>query len=158
MGTTVQKALERWESEGGAPAHAPDSASPHPDMAWASEHRTALSAARSHMANERTHMAGVRTSVALLSFGITLNRFSITLEEAHRLPPGHGTLLRDSANIGLGMVVLGIVILGMSLWRYMKVRHQISTMTYEPPRLSLFILTTLLILFGAASAIIMLTG
>jgi putative membrane protein len=123
-----------------------------------SQRRTALSDARSHMANERTHMAGIRTAVALLSFGITLNRFSITLEEANRLTPGHGTALRDSANIGMGMVILGIIILGMSLWRYMKVRHQIDAMSYEPPRASLFILSTLLILLGAASTIIMFMG
>jgi formylglycine-generating enzyme len=30
----IQKALAQWESEGGAPVHAPDITSPHPDMVW----------------------------------------------------------------------------------------------------------------------------
>jgi putative membrane protein len=123
-----------------------------------SQHRTVLSDARSHMANERTLMSGVRTAVALMGLGITLNRFSITLEESNRMANTHAMVFRDSANIGLGMVILGVLILGMAQWRYMKVRKQIETLTFQPPHLSLLIFSTTIVLFGALSTILMLTG
>ncbi|SEA39018.1 YidH family protein [Variovorax sp. YR216] len=119
------------------------------------EHRTALSDARSHLANERTHLAYLRTSLSLMSFGITINRFSIYLQqrgEADKL--GHASFpFRDTANVGLGMVVLGIALLLWALLRYRRVHAQIVEERFEPSSLSVSLLTIAIIVLGAASAV-----
>lgn len=122
-----------------------------------SGHRTSLSDIRSHMANERTHLSQVRTAVSLMSFGITLNRFSITLRESHLMPEDR-PIFRQTENVGLGMVILGIVLLAWSVWRFERVYHDIETLTFKPPRLGVLILSLTIMLLGAASTVWMISG
>jgi putative membrane protein len=114
------------------------------------------------MANERTHLAQLRTAVSLMSFGITLNRFGIYLEQSNRTParpPPHVfSSLHDVENIGIGMVVLGVIMLAWSYWRYNEVRHQLDAQRFTEPRMGILLLTGLVILMGAGSAVWMIVG
>lgn len=119
-----------------------------------SQHRTSLSDVRSHLANERTHLAYLRTAVSLMSFGITLNRFSIYLEQSgsHEHIQSTRFLLRDAANVGWGLVVLGTALLIWALLRYRRVYRQIVEVRFQPDSLSVTLLTLAVVLLGAISA------
>ena len=122
-----------------------------------SEHRTALSDSRSHLSNERTHLSYVRTGISLMSFGITLNRFAIFLAEDSRLPQQHwiAQRLHSTEQIGLVMVILGVVFLLWSLHRYRVVKAEIDSGEVKPPQLSLTLLTLSIVAFGAVTAIVL---
>ena len=119
------------------------------------ERRTGLADLRSHLANERTHLAYVRTAISLISFGITLNRFAVFLEQQGTLKPGEGTghLLRNTENVGGGMVVLGLVLIVWSLYRYWHVNRDIVRATFRPLNRAVYTLTVLLFLLGGLSAV-----
>ncbi len=118
------------------------------------EDRTSLATLRSHLANERTHLAYLRTAVSLVGFGITLNRFSIYLLEDRELTPGSNRfLLRDTGNVGAGLVVLGIILMAWSLYRFWSVSHDIENARYVPRYQPVLILTLGLILLGGVSSI-----
>ena len=117
--------------------------------------RTGLADLRSHLANERTHLAYVRTAISLISFGITLNRFAVFLEQKGTLRPGEGSghVLRDTGNIGVGMVVLGLILAAWSLYRYRRVGGDIRDSTFRPMDRAVYIMTVLLIVLGGFSAV-----
>jgi len=120
-----------------------------------SEHRTALSDVRSHLANERTHLAYLRTSLSLMTFGITINRFSIYLQQsgdADKLSRVSFPL-RNTANVGLGMVIVGIILLLWALLRYRGVHVQIIEERFDPSSTSVSVLTLAIIALGAVSAV-----
>jgi putative membrane protein len=117
-------------------------------------HRTSLANLRSHLANERTHLAYLRTAVSLVGFGITLNRFSIYLLEDRELSPGSTRfLLRNTGNVGVGLVVLGVVLMGWSLHRFWRVSQDIERARYVPRYRPVLVLTFGLILLGGVSAL-----
>lgn len=93
------------------------------------ELQTELATTRSHMSNERTQLSYLRTSLSLMSFGITLNRFSIFLSESKMEVKTH-SILTQTEMIGLGMVVMGIILLGWSLYRFLNVEKEIDSGTY----------------------------
>jgi putative membrane protein len=96
-----------------------------------SVYRTQVSNLRSHLANERTHLSYLRTTVSLVGFGITLNRFSMYLVQQKELSEQHTRhFLRDAGNAGLGMVVLGLLLLLWSIYRYWAVGRDIERGQY----------------------------
>ena len=109
----------------------------------------------SHLANERTHLAYLRTALSLMSFGITINRFSIYLQQsgdAQKL--NHDAFpLRSTANVGLGMLVVGIALLLWSLMRYRRVHVEIIEQRFAPSSTSVTLLTLAIVLLGAVSAV-----
>lgn len=88
-------------------------------------YRSRLANLRSHLANERTHLSYLRTSVSLIGFGITINRFGIYLLQNDRAPQGR-LLLRDAGNAGLGMVILGLLLLAWSVYRFWRVSRDVE--------------------------------
>jgi putative membrane protein len=122
--------------------------------------RTGLADLRSHLANERTHLAYVRTAISLISFGITLNRFSVFLQKQGTLAPGEGTrlMLRDAGNVGIGMVVLGLLLVLWSLYRYWRVDRDIQGGNFHPLKGSVVAYTLLVILLGGLSAVWLFMG
>jgi len=134
---------------------AADSKASGPSSTDMAEHRTALAIARSHLANERTHLAYLRTALSLMSFGITINRFSIYLQQGAdaKLMADQRFLLRDAANVGLGMVIVGMVLLLWSLMRYRKTYRQIVEQRFVPGSMSVSVLTLAVVAMGAISAI-----
>jgi putative membrane protein len=116
--------------------------------------RTSLASLRSHLANERTHLAYLRTAISLIGFGITLNRFSIFLLDDRELSPGSARfLLRNTENVGAGLVVLGVVLMGWALHRFWRVSQDIEVGRYVPRYRPVLILTVGLILLGGVSAL-----
>ena len=118
------------------------------------EQRTGLANLRSHLANERTHLAYLRTAVSLISFGITLNRFSIYLRENRGLSPETThLLLRNTENVGTGLVVLGLALTVWSLHRFWRVSEDIERGRYVPRYRAVLILTLGLMFLGGFSAL-----
>ena len=117
--------------------------------------RTGLADLRSHLANERTHLAYLRTAVSFISFGITLNRFSVFLEQQGTLAPGKGAreMLRDTGNVGAGMVVLGLAIVIWSLYRYWHVNCDIASGNFRPLRNAVIAYTVFVLALGGLSAV-----
>ena len=119
-----------------------------------SVHRTGLSDLRSHLANERTHLAYLRTAVSLIGFGITINRFSLFLQEKGKVGEDQtGPLLRSSEHAGAGMVVVGLVVLGWSLYRYWHVNQDIRKAQFRPLHRAVIAVTALLILLGGVTTL-----
>ena len=107
-----------------------------------------------HMANERTHLAYLRTAIALVSLGITMNRFSLYLLQNGQLEPSHPLgLLRGTAQIGLGMVLFGFLVMVVALHRYLRVERAIDSFDYQPQRRLIEGLTLTAVLGGALSII-----
>ena len=117
------------------------------------EQRTALSDLRSHLANERTHLAYLRTSVSLVGFGITLNRFSVFLQEHKMLgQQDHGPLLRNTENVGTGMVALGLLLIVWALYRYWHVNQDIKNKRFRALDGAVVTVTLLFLLLGGITA------
>lgn len=124
-----------------------------------SEHRTNLSTARSHLANERTHLAYLRTGISLISFGVTLNRFSLFLIQSNEMAQfGGRSLLRDTKNVGIGMVILGCAMLLWSVSRFNKTAQAIDTLTYRRSSKSVIVFTAAIIVIGVFSTAWMILG
>jgi putative membrane protein len=88
-----------------------------------------------YLANERTHLAYLRTAVALISLGITMNRVSqyfLISEQLERSRPL--ALLRNTAQLGLGMVLYGFGLMVLALHRYLRVEREIDQFDYQPQR------------------------
>jgi putative membrane protein len=121
-----------------------------------SEHRTALSDSRSLLANERTHLGYLRTAISLMTFGTTLNRFAIFIaqnKEAGASPAEVIQRVESTEHIGIGMVILGVLVLLWSLFRYRRVNQHILIERLKPSRVSVVALTLGIILLGAATTI-----
>jgi putative membrane protein len=88
-----------------------------------------------YLANERTHLEYMRTAVALISLGILMNRVSQYLligEQLERARPL--SLLRNTAQLGIGMVLYGFALLVLALYRYLRVERSIDRFDYRPQR------------------------
>ncbi|GAP99759.1 hypothetical protein NIES2104_63250 [Leptolyngbya sp. NIES-2104] len=109
---------------------------------------------REHQANERTFLAWLRTSIALIGFGFALARFGLFLTQLNlsltqRNAPLHP--LFNSQNLGLSLVVLGIVTIALAAWRYNQVFWQIERGDYRPDRSLVWVMTGAVILLGGLS-------
>lgn len=116
--------------------------------------RTGLSDLRSHLSNERTHLSYLRTAISLIGFGITLNRFSVFLREQGRIAAeSTRPMLRETEYTGAGMVVLGLMLIVWSLYRYWHVNQDIRRAVFRPLHRAVVALTILLILLGGTTAL-----
>lgn len=109
--------------------------------------------ASEHLANERTHLSYLSTAISLVSLGITVNRFSVYLidsGDADRRPVG---ILRDTKQIGLGMVLYGFLLMVLALHRYLRVDRAIDRLDYKPQRFLVEGLTLSSLFVGALSII-----
>lgn len=109
---------------------------------------------REHQANERTFLAWLRTSIALISFGFAIARFGIFLRQLNialtqQEPPVNP--LSNSENLGLALVIFGILAIALAAWRYNQVFWQIEQGDYRPNRLMVWIMTGVVIILGFLS-------
>jgi putative membrane protein len=109
---------------------------------------------REHQANERTFLAWLRTSIALIGFGFAIARFGLFI---HQLESALGqeqtpiSPVTNSENLGIALVVLGIVAIAVAAWRYNRVFWQIERGDYRPNRLIIWMTTALVIALGILS-------
>jgi putative membrane protein len=84
---------------------------------------------REHQANERTFLAWLRTSLALIGFGFATARFSLFLSQlqtafTQQASPAHP--LFNSENLGVSLVVFGILTIVLAAWRYCTVFRNLA--------------------------------
>ncbi|GAB1541229.1 DUF202 domain-containing protein [Scytonema sp. NUACC21] len=109
---------------------------------------------REHQANERTFLAWLRTSIALIGFGFAIARFGLFLRQLNSTltqqePPSHP--LFNSENLGVSLVVFGIVTIALAAWRYNQVFWQIERGNYQPRRFTVWVMTGFVMVFGLLS-------
>jgi putative membrane protein len=116
---------------------------------------TILAQYRTQLAVRRTDLADLRTAVSFISFGITLNRFSVFLEQQGALMPGQHAreMLRDTGNVGAGMVILGLVVVLWSLYRFWHVNRDIASGNFRPLTRAVIIYTFFVLALGGISAV-----
>lgn len=109
---------------------------------------------REHQANERTFLAWLRTSISLIGFGFAIARFGIFLQQLNIAITQQETPvnpLSNSENLGLALVVFGILAVALAAWRYNQVFWQIERADYKPNRLMVWIMTGVVIILGLLS-------
>jgi putative membrane protein len=108
-----------------------------------------------HLANERTILAWIRTAIAVMTLGVAINRFSLFLIEfSQTVPgfrPGHHLHNVRAEELGIGLVVLGVVMMVGASWHYLHVANAIDDGTYRPARLKIVLTSILVLGVGGAS-------
>lgn len=110
---------------------------------------------REHQANERTFLAWLRTSIALIGFGFAIARFGLFLRQLQvavtRQEAAPTNPLFNSENLGISLVIVGIVVIALAALRYNQVFWQIERGDYRPNRLMVWIITALVVILGTLS-------
>jgi len=105
-----------------------------------------------HLANERTILAWIRTAIAIMTLGVGINRFSLFLVEFSHIVPGTGRTANVHAEeLGVGLVILGIVMMLGAIWHYLDVAKAIDEDTYRPSRLKIVLTSLAVVVLGGAS-------
>ena len=109
---------------------------------------------REHQANERTFLAWLRTSIALISFGLAIARFGLFLRQirtaiTHQEAPLNPVF--NSENLGVSLIIFGVMIIALAAWRYNQVFLQIERGDYQPSRLMIWFLAGVVIILGTFS-------
>jgi len=109
---------------------------------------------REHQANERTFLAWVRTCIALIGFGFAIARFGLFVRQLNivliRQEPTPNPLF-TSENLGICLVIFGMLMLGLATWRYNQAFWQIEQGNYQPNRLPVWVMTAAVMIFGLLS-------
>jgi putative membrane protein len=109
---------------------------------------------REHQANERTFLAWLRTSIALIGFGFAIARFGLFLRQLNLAITKHESSVHpffNSENLGLALVIFGIVTIALAAWQYNRVFRQIERGDYQPNRFLVWIMTGVVISLGVLS-------
>jgi len=109
---------------------------------------------REHQANERTFLAWLRTSIALIGFGFAIARFGLFIRQLQSTitqqqvatPP-----IFNSENLGVSLVIFGIMAIALAAWRYNQVFWQIERGDYRPNRLLVWLMTGVVMILGLLS-------
>src|SRR5215475_3925159 len=104
-----------------------------------------------HLANERTILAWIRTAIAIMTLGIAINRFSLFLVEFSRIVPGGRTANIHAEELGIGLVILGVIVMLGAIWHYLDVAKAIDEDTYRPSRLRIVLAALAVVVLGGAS-------
>ena len=84
---------------------------------------------------------------AIARFGIFLRQLNIAITQQE--PPVNP--LSTSENLGLALVIFGILTVALAAWRYNQVFWQIERADYKPNRLMVWIMTGVVIILGLLS-------
>ena len=105
-----------------------------------------------HLANERTILAWIRTAIAVMTLGVGINRFSLFLVEFSHIVPGSGRTANIHAEeVGIGLVILGILMMMGAIWHYLDVAKAIDQGTYRPSRAKIVLASLAVMVLGGAS-------
>ncbi len=108
-----------------------------------------------HAANERTFLAWVRTAIAMMGFGFVVERFDLFIRATPIVLAAHTTSehnLRLGELAGLAVMVAGLVMLVVAIWRFTKTSREIDDETLHkgPGERFDIALAALLFIVGAA--------
>lgn len=109
---------------------------------------------REHQANERTFLAWLRTAIALIGFGFAIARFGLFLRElrlAVTQAPPLPTSVINAQSLGIGLVVVGIIVIALSVWRYNVAFWQIEQYAYRPSRWMVWLTAAIVAVLGLLS-------
>jgi putative membrane protein len=109
---------------------------------------------REHQANERTFLAWLRTSIALIGFGFAIARFGLFIRQLQTTLTQQASETDpwlNSENLGVSLVIFGIVAIALAAWRYNRVFWQIERGDYRPNRLIIWITTAVVMTLGTLS-------
>ncbi len=86
-----------------------------------------------HQANERTFLAWIRTAVALMAFGFLIEKFTIFVAyiRVSLHSKATGTSVGSADMIGASMVIVGVVVIVLSTFRFVWIRRKIDSDTQE---------------------------
>jgi len=90
-------------------------------------------AARDHMANTRTLLAWLRTAIALIGLGFVVARFGLFLRElgASASNSPNQSSSGVSALVGVGVVLIGVLLVALSMYRFLDAKKQIDHGRFE---------------------------
>ena len=81
-----------------------------------------------HAANERTYLAYLRTGLAFMGFGFVIERFDLFLRDRSSGQSVGGRVWLVSSEVaGFLLIFVGVLILALSTYRYLRFRKQISS-------------------------------
>jgi putative membrane protein len=78
---------------------------------------------RDHLANERTYLAWLRTGISTMGFGVVIAKLRYLFAAAGPIRASGGIV--HASNIGLVLVVIGLITVVLSARHYVTVRRQI---------------------------------
>jgi len=104
-----------------------------------------------HLANERTILAWIRTAIAIMTLGIAINRFSLFLVEFSHIVPGGRAANIHAEQLGIGLVILGVLVMLGAIWHYLDIAKAIDEDTYRPSRLKIVLASLAVVVLGGAS-------
>lgn len=109
---------------------------------------------RERLANERTFLAWIRTSIALMGFGFVIMKFNLFLQQlTFLIGTGKMTENAPSANVGIVMVAIGVLLAGLSFLRYLNKDKQLRN-NYFTSSTNLSLLVTLVMVLGGLFLIV----
>ena len=109
---------------------------------------------REHQANERTFLAWLRTSIALIGFGFAIARFGLFLRQIQVVVTQKPVAINSfftSENLGVTLVIFGIIVICLAAWRYNQVFWQIERGNYRPNRLLVWMMAGVVTILGSLS-------
>lgn len=121
-----------------------------------SNDRRQIDRQREHQANERTFLAWIRTSLALVGFGFAIARFGLFLRQLEATVGATSSIIREpnlinSQTLGFALIIAGVALVVLSVWRYNKAFRQIEEGNYRTSRLMVWITAAIVIIFGILS-------
>jgi putative membrane protein len=109
---------------------------------------------REHQANERTFLAWLRTAIALIGFGLAIARFGLFLRELQTAVIEESLAARSLFSyqtLGIALVITGLMVIILSVWRYNQVFWQIEQAKYRPSRLMVWLTAGVVLILGLLS-------
>jgi putative membrane protein len=88
-----------------------------------------------HAANERTFLAWIRTGLAIMAFGFVIERLDLLLASLGLAVQSREVTATEQAEIhdlSVGLVVLGMVLIAVSSYRFVDINRAIEDQALRP--------------------------
>src|ERR1700674_3148714 len=87
-----------------------------------------------HLANQRTFLAWIRTGLATITFGFVVERFGLLLRELglKNTSSASTSAIHYSAIIGVSLVILGVIMMIVALFSFLRIRRSIDEEKFHP--------------------------
>ncbi|EJC98023.1 uncharacterized protein FOMMEDRAFT_97914 [Fomitiporia mediterranea MF3/22] len=103
------------------------------------------SVARDHLASERTFLAYVRTSLAIASAGVALVQLFSVSSSSRSSDRIKENLLRFARPLGATIVMIGIIVLLIGLFRYFRIQAALISGKFPPARLTIVFMSSAIV-------------